>query len=133
MEAIPNTLATGTSKRNLIKSIRDLYSAKGTSEGHKLFMRLLLGETASIFYPNQYMLKVSNGDWRQKTTMRVETIGSAADEIVNQVITGQTSLATAIVVDTITFLQGSTSVTELEIDTVVGSFQEGRLLLLYLQ
>ena len=77
MEAIPNTLATGTSKRNLIKSIRDLYSAKGTSEGHKLFMRLLLGETASIFYPNQYMLKVSNGDWRQKTTMRVETIGSA--------------------------------------------------------
>ena len=32
MEAIPNTLATGTSKRNLIKSIRDLYSAKGTSE-----------------------------------------------------------------------------------------------------
>ena len=32
MESIPNTLATGTSKRNLIKSIRDLYSAKGTSE-----------------------------------------------------------------------------------------------------
>ena len=128
MEAIPNTLATGTSKRNLIKSIRDLYSAKGTSEGHKLFMRLLLGETASIFYPNQYMLKVSNGDWRQKTTMRVETIGSAADEIVNQVITGQTSLATAIVVDTITFLQGSTSVTELEIDTVVGNFQEGEII-----
>ena len=128
MEAIPNTLATGTAKRNLIKSIRDLYSAKGTSEGHKLFMRLLLGESASIFYPTQYMLRVSNGDWRQKTTMRVETIGSSADEIVNQVITGATSFATAIVVDTITFQQGSVSVTELEIDSVVGTFQTDELI-----
>ena len=97
-------------------------------------MRLLLGETCSIFIQTNIYSKVSNGDWRQKTTMRVETIGSAADEIVNQVITGQTSLATAIVVDTITFLQGSTSVTELEIDTVVGSFQEGDYYsILYLQ
>lgn len=128
MEAIPNTLATGTAKRNLIKSIRDLYTAKGTSEGHKLFMRLLLGESASIFYPTKYMLRVSNGDWRQKTTMRVETIGSSADEIVNQVITGATSFATAIVVDTITFQQGSVSVTELEIDSVNGEFNSGELI-----
>ena len=74
------------------------------------------------------MLRVSNGDWRQKTTMRVETIGSSADEIVNQVITGATSFATAIVVDTITFQQGSVSVTELEIDSVVGTFQTDELI-----
>ena len=41
MNAVPNTLASGVSKRNLIKSIRDLYTAKGTSEGHKLFLRLM--------------------------------------------------------------------------------------------
>ena len=42
MNAIPNTLASGVSKRNLNKNIRDLYSAKGTSEANKLFLRLLL-------------------------------------------------------------------------------------------
>ena len=42
MQAIPFTLASGTSKRDLIKSIRDLYTAKGTSEGHKLFMLSLI-------------------------------------------------------------------------------------------
>ena len=31
MTAIPSTLATNTSKRNLLKNIKDLYSAKGTS------------------------------------------------------------------------------------------------------
>ena len=44
MTSIPSTLATNTSKRNLLKNIKDLYAAKGSSEGHKLFMRLLLGE-----------------------------------------------------------------------------------------
>ena len=32
MTAIPSTLASGVSKRNLIKNIKDLYAAKGTSE-----------------------------------------------------------------------------------------------------
>ena len=40
MESIPQSLASGGSKRNLIKQIRDLYAAKGTSEGHKLFFRI---------------------------------------------------------------------------------------------
>ena len=44
MVDIPDDLASGLSKRNLIKNIKDLYAAKGTSEGHKLFMRMLLGE-----------------------------------------------------------------------------------------
>ena len=63
MTAIPSTLATNTSKRNLLKNIKDLYSAKGTSEGHKLFMRLLLGEDANVIYPNEYMMRPSDGNW----------------------------------------------------------------------
>ena len=45
MNAIPETLATGVSKRNLIKNIKDLYGAKGTSKGHELFFKAFLGET----------------------------------------------------------------------------------------
>ena len=51
MAGIPNSLATGTSKRNLIKSIKDLYASKGTTEGLKLFSRLFLGEEAQILTP----------------------------------------------------------------------------------
>ena len=46
LESVPKNLVSTTSKRDLIKNIKDLYAAKGTSEGHKLFMRILLGETA---------------------------------------------------------------------------------------
>ena len=49
MNAIPSTLASGVSKRNLIKNIKDLYAAKGTSEATKLFMKIFLGEEPSIY------------------------------------------------------------------------------------
>ena len=126
MNAIPNTLASGTSKRNLIKSIRDLYAAKGTSEAHKLFLRLILGEQPEITYPNQYMMRVSEGDWGQTTIMRVtpdsDVIG---DEVLNQLITGQTSGAIATVESSTGLLQGTSSVTELVISGITGTFVSG--------
>lgn len=44
MESLPNTLADGIAKRKLIKNIRDMYAAKGTENGHKLFFRILFNE-----------------------------------------------------------------------------------------
>mgnify|MGYP001322654671 CR=1 FL=1 len=71
MNDIPENLASGVSKRNLLKNIKDLYTAKGTSEGHKLFMRILLGENPDIFYPNQYMIKPSAAEFLVEKVMRV--------------------------------------------------------------
>ena len=119
MNTIPNSLASGVSKRNLVKSIRDLYAAKGTSEGHKIFMRLLLDESANIFYPNENMLRVSDGKWSSRKLIRVSTNGSGSgEETVNQVITGQTSGATAVVASASTFQQGTTSVIELALEDI---------------
>ena len=133
MEAIPENLATGVNKRNLIKNIKDLYTSKGTSEGHKLFMRMLLGEEATIFYPNVYMMKASGGQWGQKTTLRVTPIGgSTGEEIVNQVVTGGTSGATATVVSALTTQQVSNvysdSVTILEIVPIDGTFSDAEII-----
>ena len=75
MSAIPSSLATGLDKRNLTKNIRELYRRKGTQEGAKLFLRILLDENAEIFYPNTRMLRVSDGDWDKPTIMRVSPIG----------------------------------------------------------
>ena len=126
MTSIPESLATSVSKRKLLKNIKDLYSAKGTKEGHELFFRILLGEEANIFYPTEHMLRVSNGDWRAETILRCSGFaGVSGDEIINQKITAQTSGATAIVNDAITFQEGTQSVTELELANIDGVFQDG--------
>ena len=129
MTAIPNSLATSVSKRKLLKNIKDLYAAKGTREATELFFRILLGEEANIFYPTEHMLRVSNGDWRAETTLRCSGFaGVSGDEIINQKITAQTSGATAIVNDAITFQEGTASVTELELAEITGTFQDGEII-----
>lgn len=126
MNVVPSTLASGVSKRNLIKKINDLYSAKGTREGHKLFMRLLLNENANIFYPNRNMLKVSDGQWKKITKIRCTSQGlGTSGEALNQVVTGRTSGATAVVDATSTFQQGTDSISEFEVEDVKGTFING--------
>ena len=129
MNAIPNTLASGVSKRNLIKNIKDLYAAKGTSEGHKLFMRLFVGEQPEIFYPTEYMLRLSDGNWGTKTVIRCTPVGTVdGEEIVDQLITGASSGATAIVNTALSFQEGTASITEFEITIVSGTFTSGEII-----
>ena len=129
MNVIPETLATGVSKRNLIKNIKDLYAAKGTSEGHKLFFKTFLGEEPEIFYPTEFVMRSSDGNWGQKTTIRVTAAANVSgDEVINQVITGQSSDATAVVVSSTSFTQGQFAVTELELQNIVGTFTDGEII-----
>ena len=129
MNAIPETLATGVSKRNLIKNIKDLYGAKGTSKGHELFFKAFLGEEPEIIYPTQYVMRSSDGDWKQKVTLRVTAAANVTgDEVINQIITGQSSDATAVVVSSSTFTQGQFAVTELELQSINGTFTDGEII-----
>jgi hypothetical protein len=127
MEGIPSNTATGIDKRNLEKHIRELYRRKGTKEGAKLFMRILLDEESEIFYPNQYMLKASAADWNQPTIIRCSASGIVdANELIGQSITGETSLATALVESSTTFaVAGGVSYIEFQISSVVGTFVNG--------
>jgi len=133
MQAIPETLASGVNKRNLIKNIKDLYSAKGTSEGHKLFMRMLLGEDSEIFYPNIYVMKPSAGIWQSSSVIRAIAVGSSVgSEITNQLITGATSGATAIVEKSVTRIESNAtyndSVIEFTVENVIGTFSDGEII-----
>ena len=125
MSIIPSSLATGLSKRNLIKSIRDLYSAKGTSEGHKFFLRLILDDDAEIVYPEKYMLRPSSGIWSVpqviRTTIPPNVIPS---DFIGQMVTGESSGATAIIVSAVTIVEAATSFAEYELDpkSVTGTF-----------
>ena len=131
MSGIPSQLANGINKRNLEKHIRELYRRKGTKEGAKLFMRILLDETAEVFYPNQYMLKTSAADWDKPIVIRVSAAPGAvvSDELIGRSITGQSSLATALVENSTTFaVSGGISYIEFQISNVDGTFEVGETL-----
>ena len=125
MESIPTSLASGVSKRNLIKQIRDLYAAKGTSEGHKLFFRILLGQEAEIYYPEKDMLRLSDGNWSKPIIIRCtsDTSGAVPADMVGKNITGASSGTKAQIISEFTFQQGRESVTEFSLreDTIEGS------------
>jgi len=133
MNAIPLTLATGIDKRNLIKNIRELYRAKGTSEGHKIFMRMLLGETADVVYPNKYMMRASDGKWGNKIIMRAAPLTTIdALESVGTTILGKSSGATAIIASATQFSEGGVAIVEFELNkdsiSSIFSFTEGEIL-----
>ena len=86
----------------------------------KLFMKIFLGEEPSILYPNQFMMKVSDGDFGQQTILRTAPdFGVTGDEVVNQFITGVTSGASATVESAVTVVQGGQSISELRIASLV--------------
>ena len=128
MESIPETVADGISKRNLMKNIRDLYEAKGTEEGHKLFFRILFDEESSLIYPRENVLRISDGQWSDDFLMRVTEIGTSDySQIVGRVITGETSEATAVVQTVIKYKEGAQLIAELNLDrsTINGEFTIG--------
>ena len=51
--------------------------------------------------------------------------GVSGEEVINQVITGATSGATAVVIDSLVTQQGSNSVTELRLTSITGTFVDG--------
>jgi len=117
MNAIPLLLTEGVDKRKLVKNIRELYRAKGTSEGHKIFMRMLLGEEVVVNYPNKYMMRASDGKWSNKTIMRVSPSSAAiGSEVVGATLTGTSSGATAIVASAKEFVEGNTLIVEFELN-----------------
>ena len=117
MNAIPLTLADGVSKRNLVKNIRELYRAKGTSEGHKIFFNMILGETPEVIYPNKYMVRASGGNWGNKLIMRVApSASSVGDQAIGRTVTGLTSGASAVVVSSLSISESAVSIIEFELN-----------------
>ena len=125
LEGIPNTLANGLSKRKLIKSIKDLYSAKGTEKGHKLFFRMLFDDEAELFYPRDNMLRVSESTWSENSFMRIiENTGSNFTELENQTITGNSSGASILIEKVTKFTENGTQFAQLQVslDSLSGTF-----------
>ena len=128
MESIPNTLADGLAKRKLVKNIKDMYAAKGTADGHKLFFRILFNEESTIVYPRDNLLRPSDGTWSRDSIIRItENSDSDFNTAIGQRITGVSSGATALIGTVIKFREGATLIAELNVDTnsITGTFSAG--------
>ena len=125
MDSLPNTLADGIAKRKLIKNIKDMYAAKGTRDGHKLFFRILFNEEATIIYPRDNMLRVSDGQWSTDRVIRVIEAGTSDfTKAIGQRLTGSTSGATALIATVVKFREGEDLIAEINVDanSVTGTF-----------
>ena len=116
LEGIVDNLNSSVDKRKLIKNIRDLYIAKGTKKGHELFFRLLLNETPQITYPNEEMLRVSDGVWSRQKILRASPSKGLASELLEQNITGLTSNAKSTIITIATLREDGKDVVEIQID-----------------
>ena len=131
MNAIPTDLATGINKRNLIKNIRELYRAKGTSEGHKIFMRMLLDEDIEVTYPNKFMMRTSDGRWTNQVILRCSPgVNAIGGEMLGVIVTGQTSGATAVIANALSTAEGGDPIVQFEINpaSLVGTFTDGEVI-----
>ena len=127
LKTIPEKLANGLDKRNLIKNIKSMYRLKGTQAGHELFFRILFNQVSETFYPRTQMLRVSDGQWdTQKVLRAIATVGDTTN-LVGREIKGSTTNATAIVESIKKFIIGNKEVTEfvLNINSMTGTFSIG--------
>ena len=134
LHSIPNTLASGVSKRSLIKNVRDMYRAKGSKRGHELFFRLLFDETPEIFYPTDNLLKISGGTWVSDYVIRIKADeGDDPTKMVGQTITQSvnaatdTELATAACEQVVEMTEGESIIAQLFLDlnSIDGTFVVG--------
>ena len=127
LKTIPENLALGLDKRNLIKNIKSMYRLKGTQAGHELFFRILFNQVSETFYPRTQMLRVSDGQWdTQKVLRAVTTVGDSTN-LVGRKITGSNTAATAIIESIKKFIIGNKEVSEfvLNINSMTGTFSIG--------
>lgn len=85
---------TESSQKLLIKAAHELYSSKGTERSIDLLFKLVFSEPAKVFYPGEYVMKVSSGSWTKPTYLEISRTPRSLG-YVNKTITGVTSGAEA--------------------------------------
>jgi hypothetical protein len=85
-----------TNKRLLVKNSLDLYRAKGTERAVDLFMKLVYGRGASVYYPGDDIFRASDAEYVRPQYIEVSNSGRNVD-LVGRQVSGTTSGSTAFV------------------------------------
>jgi hypothetical protein len=116
-------------KRTLAKKIKDYYQSKGQEQSLRFLMKVLFDQDIELYYPNEDILKVSDGKYSKKTIIRAAIIGSDADDTIFnflfKTIRGETSGSIAKVISIKKIYVGSIYLAEMELSNISGIFTAG--------
>lgn len=73
-------------KKLLVKRIKDLYESKGSELSFELLFRILYNTLVTVNYPNEFILRASDGRWEQKVSIRVETTSGNRANVLNRLL-----------------------------------------------
>lgn len=112
-------------KKLVAKRIKDLYVAKGSRQAHRLLFRLLFNEEIDFYNPSDNILRTSDGRWSQENSIRLGApFNGILEELENEVVTGNTSGASAKVASVITTFESGIEVKELFLIEISGTFRD---------
>lgn len=128
LKYLPNIqFTTASSKRLFIKHALSFHRAKGSARSVEMFFRLIYGVSASIYYPGEDLLKLSDGEWHVPTYLEISP-SPRAREFVGQLVTGVDSFATAFVESYNRIRINGKYVDVFYLSDLNGSFQAGEYL-----
>lgn len=127
MSSLPRSVLTDKTK--LSKQIKDLYRSKGDELSYRLLFRLLYNEEIDFYYPGEDILRTSDGNWVQESSVRVgdPKTGTIAN-LVGFQITGVTSGATGYVDRIVNSVEFGILIDELFLTNIVGIFADGEII-----
>ena len=117
--------------RTAIKTIKDFYSAKGTSFSIAYLFKLLYGETVSISYPKDQIIKPSAATWSIDTILRATKVSGLATDIRDGLLQQEADIAdpnvkqaSALVENYISIKTSTVEIFELVLseETITGTF-----------
>ena len=128
---VPELDYTKIDVRTAIKTIKDFYSAKGTSFSIAYLFKLLYGETVSISYPKDQIIKPSAATWSIDTILRATKVSGLATDIQDGLLQQEADIAdpnvraaSALVENYISIKTSTVEIFELVLseETITGTF-----------
>jgi hypothetical protein len=126
-----NTL---TDKANILKNAKDIYRSKGTEKATRFLLRALFDHEIDFYYPKKDVLRSSDGKWYIKKTLRItntrinntpNTDISGLEKYIGTKIIGSQSNAQAVIETVDRFYDAGTTVDEIELSNLSGTFLNG--------
>jgi hypothetical protein len=125
---VPRSLVAN--KSIVIKYLRDFFKAKGNRNSYNYLFRILFNEEISIFYPNEFTLKASDGVWDEKKVIKVAQVLNDPFRLKDVLLVGANSGAKALVTDVLKIRENNLDVFELKLDrsSIEGEFLSNEVL-----
>ncbi len=119
----------------IAKHSKDFYRSTGSEKSVRFLARILFNKDADIYYPQQNILKASDGKWFVEKSINIKDIAvnNVANSIAftrfaNTLIRGAQSNSTAIVENVNPYYEAGVLITELKVSQVTKDFINGELL-----